>query len=94
MVFASEVEEDAPWGLGRVSHRAHPDAIEMHHYAYRNDSGANVIAYVVDTGVNIKHVEFQGRALWGATIPSGDPDADGNGHGKNIIQQRAFVCEG
>ena len=41
-------------------------------------------AYVIDTGVNIHHEEFEGRAVWGATIPYGDPDEDGNGHGTHV----------
>ncbi|KAI8608129.1 peptidase S8/S53 domain-containing protein, partial [Chytriomyces sp. MP71] len=47
---------------------------------YKND-GLGVDVYVVDTGINIKHVEFEGRAIWGATIPDNDKDEDGNGHG-------------
>merc|ERR1711967_94880 len=27
------------------------------------------------------HVDFEGRASWGKTIPQGDADEDGNGHG-------------
>lgn len=42
------------------------------------------LAYVIDTGVNIKHEEFEGRAVWGATIPTGDEDEDGNGHGTHV----------
>lgn len=37
--------------------------------------------YVVDTGINVDHVEFEGRASWGKTIPLNDVDEDGNGHG-------------
>ena len=37
--------------------------------------------YIVDTGINIHHVEFEGRASWGKTIPQNDVDEDGNGHG-------------
>jgi cerevisin len=29
-------------------------------------------------------VEFEGRAVWGATIPTGDEDEDGNGHGTHV----------
>lgn len=36
---------------------------------------------MIDTGTNIDHVDFEGRAHWGKTIPQGDNDADGNGHG-------------
>lgn len=37
--------------------------------------------YVIDTGINIKHEEFEGRASWGKTIPTNDVDEDNNGHG-------------
>jgi cerevisin len=36
----------------------------MHHYIYDHDAGKGVVAYVVDTGVNIGHNEFEGRAVW------------------------------
>jgi cerevisin len=37
--------------------------------------------YVIDTGINVDHSEFEGRASWGKTIPQNDIDQDGNGHG-------------
>jgi cerevisin len=49
--------------------------------------------YVIDTGINIKHVEFEGRASWGTTIPVNDVDEDGNGHGTHCagtIASRKF----
>lgn len=36
---------------------------------------------MIDTGTNVDHVDFEGRANWGKTIPQGDEDVDGNGHG-------------
>lgn len=36
---------------------------------------------MIDTGANVDHVDFEGRAKWGKTIPENDEDADGNGHG-------------
>ena len=53
-------------------------------YLYDHAAGAGVTAYIVDTGVNIKHDDFQGRAVWGTTIPEGDADTDGNGHGTHV----------
>lgn len=50
-------------------------------YLYAADAGEGVDAYVIDTGTNTEHVDFEGRAHWGKTIPSGDADEDGNGHG-------------
>ena len=37
--------------------------------------------YVIDTGINTAHEEFEGRASWGKTMPQNDEDEDGNGHG-------------
>jgi cerevisin len=37
--------------------------------------------YVIDTGINTEHEEFEGRASWGTTMPQNDEDEDGNGHG-------------
>ena len=39
---------------------------------------------MTDTGINIKHEEFEGRASWGKTIPENDEDQDGNGHGSHV----------
>jgi cerevisin len=50
-------------------------------YLYTADGGEGVDVYVIDTGTNVDHVDFEGRASWGKTIPSGDEDKDGNGHG-------------
>lgn len=48
---------------------------------------------MIDTGINIDHVEFEGRASWGKTIPLNDVDKDGNGHGTHCagtIASRAY----
>lgn len=34
--------------------------------------------------MNVDHVDFGSRAVWGATMPAGDPDEDGNGHGTHV----------
>ncbi|GJC97381.1 subtilisin-like serine protease [Colletotrichum higginsianum] len=76
-----ETEKQAPWGLARVSHRKSLGFTNYDKYLYAEDAGEGVDAYVIDTGTNVDHVDFEGRAKWGKTIPSGDQDADGNGHG-------------
>lgn len=50
-------------------------------YLYAADAGEGVDVYVIDTGTNVEHVDFEGRAHWGKTIPANDADEDGNGHG-------------
>lgn len=76
-----ETEKMAPWGLARVSHRNTLSFGTFNKYLYAEDGGEGVDAYVIDTGTNTEHVDFEGRAKWGKTIPNGDADADGNGHG-------------
>ncbi|KAK1964167.1 subtilase [Colletotrichum eremochloae] len=76
-----ELEKLAPWGLARVSHRKSLGFGTYDKYLYAEEAGEGVDAYVIDTGTNVDHVDFEGRAKWGKTIPSGDQDADGNGHG-------------
>ncbi|KAJ5197378.1 hypothetical protein N7449_007857 [Penicillium cf. viridicatum] len=75
------VEKNAPWGLARISHRESLSFGNFNKYLYAEEGGEGVDAYVIDTGTNTKHVDFEGRATWGKTIPQGDADEDGNGHG-------------
>jgi cerevisin len=54
---------------------------DFNKYLYAADAGEGVDVYVIDTGTNTDHVDFEGRAHWGKTIPANDADEDGNGHG-------------
>ncbi|BGO92973.1 proteinase B [Rhodotorula toruloides] len=83
LVWASDVEKGAPWGLARISHRNTLSLGNFNRYEYDSQAGEGVDAYVIDTGVNIDHVELEGRAKWGKTIPN-DPDQDLNGHGSHV----------
>ncbi|KAF2622839.1 hypothetical protein BU25DRAFT_425325 [Macroventuria anomochaeta] len=76
-----ETEKNAPWGLARISHRDSLSFGTWNKYLYSAEGGEGVDVYVIDTGTNVKHVDFDGRAHWGKTIPNGDADEDGNGHG-------------
>lgn len=77
----SETEKNAPWGLARISHRKPLSFGTFNQYLYTEKAGEGVDVYVIDTGTNYEHVDFEGRAKWGKTIPTGDEDVDGNGHG-------------
>ncbi|KAL3418833.1 hypothetical protein PVAG01_09054 [Phlyctema vagabunda] len=76
-----ELEKNAPWGLARISHRESLGFSDFNKYLYAADAGEGVDVYVIDTGTNVDHVDFDGRAHWGKTIPANDADEDGNGHG-------------
>lgn len=77
----NRVESNAPWGLARISHRDSLNFGTFSKYLYSTDGGEGVDVYVIDTGTYIDHVDFEGRASWGKTVPADDEDADGNGHG-------------
>ena len=78
---AHDTQNGAPWGLARISHRESLNLGNFNKYLYDDNAGTGVDAYVIDTGININHKEFGGRATWGKTIPANDEDVDGNGHG-------------
>lgn len=81
IVRTMDIERGAPWGLARISHRKSLGFSTLGKYEYAHGGGAGVDVYVIDTGINVNHVEFEGRAKWGKTMPQNDVDLDGNGHG-------------
>jgi len=82
-VYATEVEYGSPWGLARISHEK-LSLGNYNQYLYDSRGGKDVTVYIIDTGVNIHHVDFEGRAHWGITVPQNDEDIDGNGHGTHV----------
>ncbi|KAI1435525.1 peptidase S8/S53 domain-containing protein [Xylaria sp. CBS 124048] len=77
---AFDTEEDADWGLARLSSSG-PGSTT---YTYDESAGAGTCAYIVDTGIEIDHPEFEGRATWAANEVGDGDDTDGNGHGTHV----------
>lgn len=75
------IETNVPWGLGRISR----SLLASDGVNYRYDSPACLSAYIyiIDTGVNINHTEFGGRAIWGANLLD-NVTSDVNGHGTHV----------
>lgn len=68
------------WGLPRISRASNS---ELKTYYYDSTAGTGVTVYVIDTGINIHHQEFGGRASWG--FNNADKiDSDLNGHGSHV----------
>ncbi|CAI4051177.1 putative subtilisin-like protease YSP3 SKDI_15G1580 [Saccharomyces kudriavzevii IFO 1802] len=89
----SSRQEDAPWGLHRISHRERAKYGQDLEYLYEDAAGTGVTSYVLDTGIDTEHEDFEGRAKWGAVIPENDEASDLNGHGTHcagIIGSRHF----
>ncbi|TQV98798.1 hypothetical protein V2A60_007502 [Cordyceps javanica] len=65
----------ATWGLTRISHRQRGSTT----YDYDTSAGQGACVYVIDTGVDDGHRDFEGRAKQIKTFVSGT--RDGHGHG-------------
>ncbi|KAG6901446.1 hypothetical protein C0995_011780 [Termitomyces sp. Mi166 len=78
------IQRNATWGLARLSSKnklTYTNITATNFTFYYNPiAGFNVDIYVVDSGVNINHTDFGGRAQWGTTFGA-YPDRDDNGHG-------------
>ncbi len=73
-LFATQT--GATWGIDRVDQRDTPLSGT---YVY-NATGAGVNAYIFDTGINIAHVDFGGRARYLPNGANGDFVGDGRGN--------------
>ncbi|KAI0776909.1 hypothetical protein BD413DRAFT_490999 [Trametes elegans] len=98
-LFVTTVQEDAPWGLHRISRRPKLpfkytyDAAAMGKgvdiYIIGENPGAVRMRSVLigevpsDTGIDLAHEEFAGRVSWGWAAP-GLPHLDDKGHGTQV----------
>lgn len=80
-VSTGGVQPDPPsWGLDRIDQRTGLD----HAYHYASDA-SGVTIYVIDSGVDAKHPDFQGRVAPGRDFLKGGSDtSDLNGHGTRL----------
>ncbi|RKP09131.1 peptidase S8 and S53 subtilisin kexin sedolisin [Thamnocephalis sphaerospora] len=69
------------WGLTRISQHALrlPGP-----YVYPNSAGQGIDVWVIDTGIQTSHTDFEGRATLAASFISGEANTDLNGHGTHV----------
>lgn len=97
-VYSNVSTPELPWSLDRITKRK-LDFDGTFKYANPGSchENPNVIinTYVVDTGIDIKHPEFQGRAKWSANFAD-SVDTDCNSHGTHVAgtigSQHYGVC--
>ncbi|KAF2152166.1 alkaline protease [Myriangium duriaei CBS 260.36] len=74
-------QKRAPYNLHRISHRGVDDP---DNYWYISSAGSGTYVYVVDSGINKRHVEFGSRASFGYNAFANTSAHDTDGHGTYI----------
>ncbi|KAL0088474.1 serine protease [Phycomyces blakesleeanus] len=80
-VQAACIQNQAPWGLARISHKEALTDNTFNKYLYNKHAGKHVTVYIMDSGIYEEHEDFGGRASFGVNFLKGSPDNDTNGHG-------------
>jgi len=74
--IVNQVQHNVTWALDIL------DGVRDNKYTFEGD-GSGVDVYIVDSGIDLKHKEFEGRAKWG--YPAEDPHKqDTMGHGTHV----------
>jgi subtilisin family serine protease len=80
-VSISTTQTGATWGLDRIDQRTLP----LNGTYIYNADGTGVTVYIIDTGINFTHTEYNGRAFTGIDeVTAGGTAADCNGHGSHV----------
>ncbi|RCH79327.1 subtilisin-like serine protease, partial [Rhizopus stolonifer] len=75
-------EVASSWGLARINTRYERN--NLSHYTFDEFAGEGVHVYVLDTGVNIAHVDFGDRATNEANFVEEEGPTDLGGHGTHV----------
>ncbi|KAF2874489.1 alkaline serine protease P32 [Massariosphaeria phaeospora] len=77
---AWQAQTGAPWGLGRISNLEVGNST----YVFDDTAGEGTCSYVIDTGIEVTHPEFEGRAEWLENFTGDGQAVDGQGHGTHV----------
>ncbi|KAM5349951.1 hypothetical protein ACJ41O_006456 [Fusarium nematophilum] len=70
VVLASPITQDnPPWGLSAISHANPPRSNAS--YIYDSSAGTGTFSYVLDSGLFVDHVDYEGRATLGYDATDG-----------------------
>lgn len=85
-----------PWHLGRVTNRDLPLSESFPYDKCHTNKDVDIHTYVIDTGIDVHHPEFEGRATWLANFAdSEDTDCQSHGtHCAGLIGSKTYgVCK-
>ncbi|ATY67114.1 oryzin precursor [Cordyceps militaris] len=79
--FAAVTQSSAEWGLARLSSKQ----TGAKDYVYDDSAGTGTCAYIIDTGVDASHADFDGRAKQIKSFNGKNEDTEiCNGHGTHV----------
>ncbi|KXJ96263.1 subtilisin-like serine protease precursor [Microdochium bolleyi] len=78
--YAYVTQTGATWGITRVSHRSRTAT----GYTYDSSAGEGTCSYIIDTGIETSHPEFEGRATHLVNYANDNTSVDGSGHGTHV----------
>ena len=92
------LRSSVPWHLDRIDSNTLDDSYMYNTTGscHRNTS-LQIDTYVIDTGIDVDHPQFEGRAEWLVNYAGDSDDTDGNGHGTHcsgLVGSSSFgVCK-
>lgn len=90
--FTLKEESDIPWHLGRIVANDLPLNKTFAYDNCHSNNNIDIHTYVIDTGIDVSHPEFEGRAVWSANfIDSKDYDCQSHGtHCAGLIGSKTY----
>ncbi|RKP07756.1 putative secreted subtilisin-like serine protease [Thamnocephalis sphaerospora] len=81
MRIAARQSQPPSWGLTRISQRRR-DLDSP--YIYPGSAGEDIDVWIIDSGIQDSHPDFEGRATFAKNFVRGEADTDLNGHGTHV----------
>lgn len=81
--FILKNDTEIPWHLDRIGKRQLPLDGSYPYNTCHTKEDVQVDTYIVDTGIDIEHPQFEGRALWSENFVD-STDTDCNNHGTHV----------